>query len=119
MSKKFFVSLMFFGVVAFTNLCASESLEKDTEVSEVSEAKKQRRLQTCNSVLRISVSAFKVDLFEPYRAPYEESWNGSGFFINEDGDFLTNYHVVEQAHDIKIQVPSIGNDKFSAKVVGV
>ncbi len=107
MSKKL-VALVLFCSAAFSDVCALE----DSEV-------RKSRAEICNSVVRISVDAFKFNWLEPYCAPQESSWTGSGFFINEDGDFLTNYHIVEQARGIRIQISSIVFQSFPAEVIGV
>jgi serine protease Do len=41
---------------------------------------------------------------------------GSGFIINQEGDILTNYHVVSMADDIEVKLSD--GRKFKAKVVG-
>src|SRR3989338_8213947 len=41
---------------------------------------------------------------------------GSGFIINSEGYIITNYHVVEGADEISVQVS--GKQKFNGKVVG-
>ena len=63
--------------------------------------------------------SFELNWLEPYRPPEQRAGTGSGFFINSAGEFLTNYHVVSQASQISIQVPSTGQIRFEAKVVGV
>jgi hypothetical protein len=40
--------------------------------------------------------------------------NGSGFFITSDGYFITNFHVVKDADDVRV---AIGNERFQARVV--
>ena len=50
-------------------------------------------------------------------APRRQRSLGSGFIISRDGYIVTNYHVVEDAEDIKVQLR--GQDKpLKAKVVG-
>jgi len=41
---------------------------------------------------------------------------GSGFIINNEGDILTNYHVVSQADEIEVKLAD--GRKFKAKVIG-
>jgi S1-C subfamily serine protease len=40
--------------------------------------------------------------------------NGSGFFITSNGYFITNFHVVQKADDVRVIV---GNERFQARVV--
>ncbi|OPF52884.1 serine protease [Clostridium baratii] len=47
--------------------------------------------------------------------PQEVEGIGSGFIINEDGDILTNYHVVEGAQEVTVTL-STGKE-YKAKVV--
>jgi serine protease Do len=50
-------------------------------------------------------------------APRHQRSLGSGFIISKDGFIVTNYHVVEDAEDIKVQLR--GQEKpLKAKVVG-
>ncbi len=53
----------------------------------------------------------------PKRSPYvpEESL-GSGFIISEDGDILTNYHVVADADEIVVRMSD--RRQFTATIVG-
>lgn len=45
--------------------------------------------------------------------------SGSGFFINEQGLFLTCDHIVDQAMTVHIQIPSMGTQLIEAVVVRV
>ncbi len=47
--------------------------------------------------------------------------SGSGFIISDDGYILTNYHVVENAHDadLDIEVMTYDGTEYNAKIVGV
>src|SRR6059036_2056596 len=49
--------------------------------------------------------------------PYFEQSGGSGFLISDDGYILTNYHVVEDASKIKVNLSSDRRD-YPAEVVG-
>lgn len=62
------------------------------------------------------VSAF--NWLEPYKTPAQGEGAGSGFFINENGDIITNYHVVAQASTIQIQIPTFGMERFDADLIG-
>ena len=41
---------------------------------------------------------------------------GSGFILTEDGYIITNYHVIEEASEIK--VTTYGGDEYDAKLIG-
>ncbi len=41
---------------------------------------------------------------------------GSGFFISADGEIVTNYHVIEDADDIVVEL--VDGTRFDAEVIG-
>jgi putative serine protease PepD len=52
---------------------------------------------------------------ENYWGVFPSEGSGSGSIIDEKGDILTNYHVVQGASQLEVQVE---NDKFPATLVG-
>jgi len=70
-------------------------------------------------VVQVFSSAAQTNWLRPYRAPDEVMSAGSAFFINEQGDLLTNYHVVSQARSIMVRLPRLGQLQYRAEVVGV
>ena len=70
-----------------------------------------------DAVVQIFCHAEIFNWVEPYRAPRQVTGSGSGFFINKNGDILTNYHVVDSAKLIKIRIPSLGQEQFTAKII--
>jgi serine protease Do len=79
----------------------------------------QVQKKATDTVVQVFSETFEFNWIEPYRAPDQREGVGSGFFINNQGEFLTNYHVVSQAPHISIQVPSTGQERFDAEVIGV
>ena len=53
---------------------------------------------------------------QPHQPPQRVQGLGSGVVINADGHILTNYHVVDGAVDIKVEMTD--NRTYTAKVVG-
>ena len=61
------------------------------------------------TILRIRCQFKKFDWLEPYLNNSSRESIGSGFFIDDQGHILTNFHVVEEAIKVFIQIP-----KFAA-----
>jgi len=72
-----------------------------------------------DTVVHVLTQVAELDLLQPYKTPNQYSTSGSGFFINDQGDFITNAHVVDQAKGIWIQIPSLGKQLLDVDVIGV
>lgn len=72
-----------------------------------------------DTVVQIFTQISVIDLMQPYKTPSQATAYGSGFFINEQGDFITNAHVVEQAKAVWIQIPSLGKSIIDAEVISI
>ncbi|MBS1988056.1 trypsin-like peptidase domain-containing protein [Candidatus Dependentiae bacterium] len=72
-----------------------------------------------DTVVQVFANISEFNWLEPYKTPEQSKSAGSGFFINEEGDIVTNYHVVAQAACVQIQIPSFGMERFDASIVGV
>lgn len=77
----------------------------------------QKRVK--DTVVQVFTHVAEFNWLEPYKTPNQGSGAGSGFFINETGDFISNYHVVAQASSVEIQIPSFGLERFDAEIIGV
>jgi S1-C subfamily serine protease len=64
----------------------------------------------------VQVVATAVVSETPFFGARESRRLGSGFIIDESGDVVTNYHVVQGAS--KVEVSFSGNDEMPAKIVG-
>ena len=62
---------------------------------------------------KCSPAIFYIETYDPSN---RHTGNGSGFFIDDQGTAVTNYHVIENAYNSKIQLPN--NDKF-LEILGV
>lgn len=72
-----------------------------------------------DTVVQVFTQISGVDLLQPYKPPAQGTAYGSGFFINEQGDLITNAHVVNQAESVWIQIPSLGKRIIDVEVVGI
>ncbi len=72
-----------------------------------------------DTVVQVFSQVGEFNWLEPYKTPNQSEGRGSGFFINEDGDIITNAHVVDQAKAVSIQIPSLGKEQFEVEIIGV
>jgi len=77
----------------------------------------QKQIQ--NTVVQLFVQSANFNWIEPYKVPHPGAAFGTGFFINEEGDIITNAHVVNQAVVIHVQIPSFGKHQFEADLIGI
>lgn len=74
---------------------------------------------TRDTVAQVIAQVAQVDLLEPYKTPNQGQVSGSAFFINEQGELITNAHVVNQAKAVFIQIPSLGKRRLEVDVIGI
>lgn len=72
-----------------------------------------------DTVVQVFSQIAEFDMLQPFKSPAQYAANGSGFFINENGDLITNAHVIDQAKAIWIQIPSLGKRIIDVEVASV
>jgi S1-C subfamily serine protease len=72
-----------------------------------------------DSVVQVFSEIAEFNWLEPYKSPTQLQSSGSGFFINDTGEIITNAHVVDQAKALTIQIPSFGKRRFDITLLGV
>lgn len=71
------------------------------------------------TILRIRCQYKSFDWVEPYLEKTSKESIGSGFFIDDQGLILTNFHVIEQAIKVFVQIPKFGNKTFDCDIVSI
>lgn len=75
--------------------------------------------QVKNTVVKIVSDIAAFHWLEPYNPPVVSKGSGSGFFINSDGDIVTNWHVINQAQLVQIEIPALGAERVTVEVAGI
>jgi serine protease Do len=88
-------------------------------VTDTSQAWRTIQEKIKDTVVQVYAQRADFDFMQPYRTPEQYSATGSGFFINANGDLITNAHVVDQSKSIWIQIPSLGKRIIEVDIVGV
>lgn len=71
------------------------------------------------TILRIRCQYKEFDWIEPYLNNSAKESIGSGFFIDNKGHIITNYHVVEEAIKVFIQIPKHGSKTFDCDIISI
>lgn len=110
----------FLSCMAIVLLCIGgkrQLLAEDVHISRQPWRPVQERVR--DTVVQVFAQIAEIDLLQPYKTPNQGQARGSGFFINEEGYLVTNFHVVDQAVLVYIQIPSFGKHYFQAEIVSV
>lgn len=70
------------------------------------------------AVVQVFSQVVKFNWLEPYAAGEQGEMRGSGFFIDERGYIVTNAHVVNEAKEIWVQIPTFGQKSFFVDLIG-
>jgi len=71
-----------------------------------------------NTVVQVFSQVGKFNWLEPYRVEAQYESRGTGFFINDQGYFVTNAHVVNEAKTVWINIPALGRQMIRVEVIG-
>lgn len=77
------------------------------------------QLASQDAVVQVFAQVAGFNWEEPYKVEEQYENRGSGFLINENGFFITNAHVIEEAKFIWVYIPSLGRQPLYAEIVGV
>jgi serine protease Do len=72
-----------------------------------------------DTVVQVFSQIAEFDFLQPYKTPSQYSAYGTAFFINDQGDLITNAHVINQARAIWIQIPSLGKQIIDVEMVSI
>ena len=75
--------------------------------------------QLKDAIVQVFVQIAEFNWIQPYQTPVQKMATGTGFFIDEQGHFITNAHVINQAKLVTVQIPSLGKEQLEAEIVSV
>ncbi|QQR49791.1 trypsin-like peptidase domain-containing protein [bacterium] len=123
--KKKKSSLVLLGFATSLCLCVSlcakrKPLSKSVDVAApIAPNWRQVQKRAKDTVVQVFSETSSFNWKEPFKSPKQsQSW-GTAFFFKEDGYLISNYHVIDECVAIKIQLPSLGKERYDVKVVGV
>lgn len=76
------------------------------------------QLAAKDTVVRIIAQQAEPNLLEPYRTPNQKAGVGTGFFISDKGEIVTNHHVIDGAQAIWVKIPSLGKIIIDVELIG-
>lgn len=71
-----------------------------------------------NTVVQVFAQVGKFNWLEPYKVEAQYESRGTGFFINDQGYFITNAHVINEAKTVWINIPALGRETVRVEVIG-
>jgi serine protease Do len=74
--------------------------------------------QSKDTVVQLFVQRSNFNWTQPYKTPDQSGCYGSGFFINDKGNVVTNAHVIDESIKVEIQIPSLGKERFELEKIG-
>ena len=75
--------------------------------------------QIKDAVLQVFAQVAEFNWLQPYQTPVQKMGAGTGFFIDDQGHFLTNAHVVIQSKAVTVQIPSLGKEQLEAEIISI
>ena len=120
---------LFISILSFSILnCSIENLKKQlnlnlnytsSKIPENNTSWRKAQTKSKDTVVQLFVQNSIFNWLEPHKSPTQTESYGSGSFINNKGYIVSNYHVVDEAVDVKIQIPFFGKKRFEVEVIGV
>ncbi len=75
--------------------------------------------QVRDTVVQVFTQKAHFDWLQPFRTPEQYAVRGSGFIISDQGEIITNWHVIDEAVAVWIQIPSLGKRLIKVNIIGL
>jgi serine protease Do len=94
-------------------------IERVLELSSSSKTWRSVQERVHDTVVQIFSQVAAIDMLQPFKTPTQTSVFGTGFFVTDQGDIVTNAHVVAQTRSVWVQIPSLGKQIFDVDVISI
>lgn len=98
---------------------SKEDQAKASSSSDVTKRWSDIQPKVKDTVVQVWVQKIDYNWLEPYKTPQQGLATGSGFFIDADGLFITNFHVINGSVSVEVQIPSMGKQRLAADVLAL
>mgnify|MGYP006140973409 CR=1 FL=1 len=125
------ILILFLILLCYKENFESDYMEKKNDINELENNKlnnnvKESEMNIKNqidlydeTVVRIRSQKVEFDWLEPYTNKKSYESIGTGFFINNIGHIITNFHVIDKAIKVHIQIPKYGNKTYDCDIISV
>ena len=72
-----------------------------------------------NAVVQVFVQTNQFNWSEPYKTTSSDNAYGTAFFIDDQGHLVSNFHVINGATSIDVQMPALGKQRLDVTIINI